>query len=81
MLEDNEVLAPLLLCDAQLLIQSVVQGLLLCIGGILDSPYPESEIVISPYLAIILYGLSCGNIAQIMAATDQHHCNVLVNDH
>lgn len=81
MLEDNEVLAPLLLCDAQLLIQSVVQELLLWIGGIMDSPYSESEIVISPHLAIILYGLSCGNIAQIMVATDQHHCNVLVNDH
>lgn len=79
----RQVLASLLLCDSQLLIQLVVLGLLQCraLGVIMDSPYSEGEIVISPHLAVILHGFSCENIAQIMVVTDQHHCNVLVNGH
>lgn len=83
MLEDNELLAPLLLCEDQLLAQQVVLELLQwrTLGGIIGSPYPEDEIVISPHLAVILHGLNCGNIAKIMVANDQHHCNILANGH
>lgn len=91
MLEDNGVLAPLLLCDAQLLVQPVVLGLLQCraLRGIVeelgiehqkqDAPYPEAEVVISPRLAELLHSLGCGDVAQVVVATDQHQWNVLVN--
>lgn len=83
MLEDNELLALLLLCGDQLLVQQEVVELHQCraLRSIIDSPYPEGEIVISLHLSVILHGLNGGNIAQIMVATDQHRCNILANGH
>lgn len=91
MLEDNGMLTLFLLCDAQLLVQPVVLGLLQrgAPGGIVqelgvedqeqDSPDPEAEVVVSPCLAELLHSLGGGDIAQVMVAADHHQWDVLVD--
>lgn len=90
MLEDDGMPALPLSCDAQLLVQPAILGLLQgwALGGIVpelrvehqeqDTPNPEAEVVISPRMVELLDGLGCGDVAQVMVATDKDQWDLSV---
>lgn len=90
-LEDDGVLAPALLREAQLLIQPRVLGLLQgrAPGGVVqelgvedqeqDAPDPEAEIVISPRLLKLCDGLGGGDVAHVVVAADEDQRDLAVH--